>query len=152
MISILIISFVLIHYSESQTLSTSGIKTTLSTDTTRLTFGSLSSSAIAGGETTIATTVLTTSNLFDTECPNEVKTICLNGSTCKLVEKYTFKCFCKSGFSGYDCGTVDDSSDGKLFCQSSPCKNDSTCIQISLTSGVCFCSDRFSGQFCETRF
>ena len=151
MVLILIISFVLIHYSESQALSTSVKKTTLSTDTTKLTFGPLSSSAIGGGNTLVTTIALTTGVVVDTECPNEVKSFCLNGSTCKLVEKYTFKCFCRTGFSGYDCSTVEDNS-GKLFCESSPCKNASTCLQLSLASGVCFCSDRFTGQFCETRF
>ena len=147
-----VLTVLLIHDCEPQLLSSSGIKTSVTTDTTKPIFGPLSSSGI-GGSTPITTVSFTTNVVTsDTDCPEEVKSACLNGATCQIVQKYSFKCLCRNGFTGFDCGTVDPNSSGKLFCESSPCKNDSTCFDLSLTSGICFCQERYTGAFCETRF
>ena len=135
----------LIYSAKSQTLSSSGIKITTTTESTKVTFGPLSSSGLTGSTLATVTQTSSVTNSI-TDCPIEVKAACLNGSTCVLVGPYTFKCICRTGFSGYDCGD----SDSKLFCETAPCKNGSTCLQINLTTGFCFCPPTHTGTYCET--
>lgn len=74
-------------------------------------------------------------------CPS----LCLGQGTCNAE---TGKCTCYHGFSGEDCGTVDDN----IPCLAGPngvvCNGNGTCNQ---TTGECTCNPGYSGQVCETK-
>ena len=143
MISKLIFLLFLVQHAKSQfeTLSSSGIRTT--TQSTKTSLGTLSSGIILS-TTTTHTSSSTTSISAVEECPDIVKAICLNESTCQTIGR-SFMCVCRTGYRNYDCSQLET-----FYCETYPCKNGSTCIQMSLTSGVCFCNKEHSGTYCET--
>ncbi|GIY23954.1 hypothetical protein CEXT_51161 [Caerostris extrusa] len=64
---------------------------------------------------------------------------CQNGGTCKIVRQ-SFKCDCKSPYSGTRC-EIDP-------CSTNPCKNGGTC-KVEQGTLKCYCKLPFNGTNCE---